>query len=304
MAGLRERMFAGAWRKPNERRWSAAVAFRGMRTARPKREELPHDAPLRRTIEADVIPRLVLAHSVAPRRQDVLPAHRGTPDSDRIARFAELILTPDQDAVQAYIEALRAHGARLETIYLDLVVPTASYLRYLWNADLYDFAEITLALWRLQQVVRGFGAAFRSEGNRRETGLRALLVPGPNAKHELPYLMFGLVMVGEFLRRDGWDTWIEPDPSSRDFAEIIRSQWFDVVEFLVSSNNRLDLLVSNIRLVRRQSPNPAVGVILSGQVFIENPELALLVGGDITATDACQGAAQAQKLVSLLSAQT
>jgi len=304
MAGLRERMFAGASRKPNERRWSTAVAFRGMRTVRPKREELPHDAPLRRTIEADVIPRLVLAHPLAPRRQEISPAHGSVPDSDRIARFAELILAADQEAACAHIEALRAHGARLETIYLDLVAPTASYLRYLWNADLYDFAEITLALWRLQQVVRGFGAAFRGEGNRRETGRRALLVPGPNAKHELPYLMFGLVMVGEFLRRDGWDTWIEPDPSSRDFAEIIRSHWFDVVEFLVSGNNRLDTLASTIRLVRRQSPNQAVGVILSGQVFVENPELVLLVGGDITAIDACQSAAQAQRLVSLLSAHT
>jgi len=304
MAGLRARMFAGASRKPNERRWSAAVAFGGMRTARPKREELPQDAPLRRTIEADVIPRLVLAHPLAPLRQDVLRAQRNSSDSDRIARFAALILTPNQDAAWAHIEALRADGVRLETIYLDLVVPTASYLRYLWDADLYDFAEITLALWRLQQVVRSFGTAFRNEGNRRETGLRALLVPGSNAKHELPYMMFGLVMVGEFLRRDGWDTWIEPDPSSRDFAEIIRSQWFDVVEFLVSGNNRPDLLASNIRLVRRQSPNPAVGVILSGQVFVENPELVLLVGGDISAIDACQGAAQAQKLVSVLSAHT
>ena len=302
MAGLRERMFAGASRKQNERWWSTAVAFRGMRTVRPKREELPHEAPLRRTIEADVIPRLVLTHPLAPLREET--AHGSVPDSDRIARFAELILAPDQEAARAHIEALRAHGVRLETIYLDLVVPTASYLRYLWNADLYDFAEITLALWRLQQLVRGFGAAFRGEGNRRETGLRALLVPGPNAKHELPYLMFGLVMVGEFLRRDGWDTWIEPDPTSRNFAEIIRSQWFDVVEFLVSGNGRLDVLASNIRLVHRQSPNPAVGVILSGQVFVENPELVLLVGGDITAIDACQGARQAQKLVGLLSAKT
>jgi hypothetical protein len=275
-----------------------------MRTARPRKEEPPHDALLRRTIEAEVIPRLVLGHPLAPLRQDVLPAHGSLPASDRIAQFAELILAPDQDAARGHVEALRADGARLETIYLDLVVPTASYLRYLWDADLYDFAEITLALWRLQQVVRSFGTAFRSEGNRRETGLRALLVPGPNAKHELPYMMFGLVMVGEFLRRDGWDTWIEPDPSSRDFAEIVSSQWFDVVEFLVGGNSRLDLLASNIRLVRHQSPNPAVGVILSGQVFIENPELVLLVGGDITAIDACQGAAQAQKLVSLLSAQT
>jgi hypothetical protein len=39
--------------------------------------------------------------------------------------------------------------------------------------------------------------------------------------------------------------------------------------------------------------------MVHGQVFIEHPELVLLVGADLTATDARQGALQAQHLVGL-----
>jgi hypothetical protein len=40
--------------------------------------------------------------------------------------------------------------------------------------------------------------------------------------------------------------------------------------------------------------------MVCGQVFIEHPELVLLVGADISATDARQGSVQAQNLVGLL----
>jgi len=301
--GLRERMWAGALRQPTEGEPSTVRTADGL-SELPVLAQKPQATGLKRTIEAEIIPRLVLAHPAATRDPSIPAATTAAARSERIARFADLILTTDPDAAYAHIEALRARGVRLEAIYLDLIIPTASYLRCLWNDDVCDFAEVTLGLWRLQQVVRAFGAAFRSEGGCCETGQRALLLPGLNAKHELPYVMFGLVMIGEFFRRGGWDTWIEPDPSSQDFAAVVRSQWFDVVEFLVSGDKRLDKLASSIREVRRQSPNRAIGVIVSGRVFVENPELVLLVGADMTAIDARQGTLQAQNLVRLLSDRT
>ena len=72
-------------------------------------------------------------------------------------------------------------------------------------------------------------------------------------------MMFDLVLVGEFFRRDGWDAWIEPDSSSVEFSEIVRNHWFDVVEFLVSGDKRLDALAANISAVRRDSPNQSLG---------------------------------------------
>ena len=123
-----------------------------------------------------------------------------------------------------------------------LLAPAAIHLRRLWSNDLCGFADATLALWRLQQLLRQYSGEFRAETERQETGHRALLAPTPREKHELSYAMFCLVLMSEFFRRDGWEAWIEPDPTTAEFAHVIHEQWFDVVEFLVSGDKQLDAL--------------------------------------------------------------
>ena len=86
--------------------------------------------------------------------------------------------------------------------------------------------------------------------------------------------------------------------------EVVRSQWFDVVEFLVSGDKQLDALAAGIQMIRRESPNRSVGVMVCGQVFIEHPELVLLVGADLTATDARQGALKAEGLARLMASRS
>jgi hypothetical protein len=230
-----------------------------------------------------------------------IPVSFDDPALKDAAALAELMLTGDTDGAGVRVDALRAHGFALEDIYLQLLAPAAAYLRRLWNADLCGFAEATLALWRLQQLLRRYSVEFRAESDRAETGRRALLAPTPLEKHDLGHAMFYLVLISEFFRRDGWEAWIEPDPKAREFADVVRQEWFDVVEFLVSGDKQLDALASRIRMVRRESQNRSIGVMVCGQVFIEHPELVLLVGADLTATDARQGAVQAQQLVGLAS---
>ena len=248
---------------------------------------------LTRTVEVDIIPRLVMAHKAALATKPLPTSEPGDPEQGA-ATLAEQILSEDTEAVCTRIEALRAAGHSLKSIYIKLLAPTASHLRRLWANDLCGFAEVTLALWRLQQVLRHYSVEFRSEVDRQDGGHRALLVPNSREKHDLSYIMFGLVMMSEFLRRDGWEAWIEPDTSSREFVETVRNQWFDVVEFLVSGDKQLDALASGIRMIRRDSPNRSIGVMVCGQVFIEHPELVLLVGADLTANDARQAALTAE----------
>jgi len=250
---------------------------------------------LTRAIEADIVPRLVLAHRTIP-----VVVEPDKPPPNEVGQFAEMILAADLDSACAHIQALRDQGKPLEEIYIELLGPAAAHLRNLWSADLCDFADVTLALWRLQQVVREFSTAFRSEGENHETGLRALLVPAPGEKNELGYVMFGLVMLAEFFRRDGWDAWLEPDTSSKEFRGIIRGQWFDVVELIVSGDKKMDALAERIRMIRRESPNRSIGVMVCGPAFVEHPELVLLVGADEMANDPRQGSVQAQKVVGLL----
>jgi MerR family transcriptional regulator, light-induced transcriptional regulator len=252
---------------------------------------------LSRTIEVEIIPRLVMAHGSAA--QQVAPLNLAAGD-DTVASFAELILGTESHRAAELVQAHRDRGVSLETIYLDLLVPTARHLRHLWMNDEWGFAEVTLALWRMQQLLRDFSPAFCGDAAVKSAGLRALLTPAPAEKHDIGHMMFGLVLAGEFFRRDGWDTWIEPDPASAAFIETIRTQWFDVVEFFASADKKLDDLTTNIRTLRRESINRNIGVMICGPAFTERPELVLLVGGDAVVSDFSQETLQAQNVVNLL----
>jgi hypothetical protein len=260
-------------------------------------------AVLARTVEFEVLPRLALAHpphagpdQAPPPRLRCAPSGR-VPDAVR--EFCKLVLSKDADAATHHVGELRARGRSLDGIYLELLAPSARYLRHLWDEDVCDFAEATLALWRLQQILREFSTVFRSTGAQHSCGLRALLAPAPGETQELGYLMFELALIGEFFRRDGWDAWIEPKSSGVEFSSLVRSQWFDVVEFLVSGDKRLDALAATIRSVRRDSPNQALRILVCGPAFVQHPELVLVVGGDVPAADAKLGVAQARNLVGL-----
>lgn len=251
---------------------------------------------LSKTIEAEIIPRLVMAHGAAHPLQ--LP--EVSPGEIDVPGFAELVLGKGSDRAADYIQRYRDRGIPLERLYLELLAPTAQHLRHLWMNDEWDFAEITLGLWRLQQLLRDLSPAFCADAAVKTAGLRALLTPSPGDKHDIGHMMFGLVLAGEFFRRDGWDAWIEPDVTNVDFIETIRTQWFDVVEIFASGDKKLDDLASTIRLVRRHSPNPNIGVMVCGPAFTERPELVLLVGGDAIVSDFSQEALQARNVVNLL----
>jgi MerR family transcriptional regulator, light-induced transcriptional regulator len=250
---------------------------------------------VKRAVEFEIVPRLLLAHpsggSLSPSLNLDFP--------NEIKGFAETVLGRSEDAAGAYIQGLHDQGVPLEAIYLKLIAPTARYLQYQWLEDERDFAEVTLAQCRLQQLLRQFSTAFRGD-HPHATGLRALLAAGPGELHDLGYPVFGLVLLGEFFRRDGWDAWIEPAPKAGELSTLIHNEWFDVVEFMVSGEKRLDELASTIKAIRKASLNKSLGVLVCGQTFVEHPELVLLVGGDGPAADPRDAASQAEKLVRMI----
>jgi methanogenic corrinoid protein MtbC1 len=264
----------------------------------PRRRLATPEQVLARTVEADIIPRLVFAL-----RETKNPASATTANSLKLDEFTQVVLVGNTAEACAYVDEMRSRGLSLEQIYLDLIEPTARRLGDLWNADVCDFIAVTVGVLRLQQVLHEFGLAFRREVEPREHGHRALLIPAPGEKDSFGHLMFGtfgLVMAAEFLRRDGWDTYVDSSASSSEAICIVRREWFDVVEMSVTSESRLGDLTAGIRQIRRASRNRAIGVIVSGPVFRDHPEKASSVGADMVAMDGRQAALQADNLMELL----
>jgi methanogenic corrinoid protein MtbC1 len=253
-------------------------------------------AGLVRTLDVEIIPRLVLARRAAPGAVAVDEA--GAPvqvSVQEVTAFARVVLDRDVGDVTAHVAGMRARGFSLETIFLEVLGPTARCLGAMWDEDLCDFTEVTVGLWRLQQVVRDLSPAFRSEVDYQEHGRRALLIPAQGEQHT-----FGLFMVAEFFRRAGWDVWAGPVSAAGEVLSLVRNEWFAVVGISVSCETRLEGLAANIHAIRRASRNRAVGVMVGGPVFVERPELAALVGADASATDGRQAALQAESLLAML----
>lgn len=243
------------------------------------------------TIEGEIIPRLMLAHHADGPVRNESPG-QGDAGAFEVEAFAELAMSSDAEAPAAHVALLREAGASLESIYLNLLAPTARYLGELWEADLCDFTTVTAALWRLQHLMYDLSPDFQGDGETQTRKHHALLAPVPGSQHT-----FGLLMVAEFFRRGGWDVWTQPATTMFELVEAVHSEWFDLIGFSAATETQIEGLTSVIVTLRKASCNPNVVVLVGGAVFVAHPDLVAQVGADATAADAAQAIEQAQRMV-------
>lgn len=247
---------------------------------------------LRRAIEAEIIPRLMLAHG-ASGNDDAGPAAVAPAcGADEPAELADMLLHRAPGDARAYVQARRHAGRSVEAIYLELLAPAARHLGAMWEADLCDFTQVTVGLWRLQQIVHEHGASFQSEHPARATGRRALLVPAPGSQHT-----FGLLLVGEFFRRGGWQVAGDPTIGLEAAVSLLACQPFDLVGLSVGSECHVDAAASAILALRRTSLNRSLIVMVGGPVVGLWSDFAERVGADATACDGAAAVALADDLV-------
>ncbi len=247
---------------------------------------------LLRTIEGEIIPRLVLALQSTPAAATLEGAARSATGEDDVTEFARLVALHDISVASAYLSALLHRGVALETIYLDLLAPAARLLGEWWKQDLRDFTEVTSGLCRMHQLLHEFSPSFLHDAQPSAPDRCVLLVPMPGEQHS-----FGLIMVAEFFRRAGWDVWDLHPSSPGDLLGIVRKQWFSVVGISLSCGSRLEEVTPLIAAVRETSRNKAVSVMVGGQTFIGHPERVAAVGADATASDGRRAALEANRLV-------
>jgi MerR family transcriptional regulator, light-induced transcriptional regulator len=250
---------------------------------------------LTRTIEAEIIPRLLLANSAAQCQPDpgpelvftnIVPAH------EHVEELANLVVRHDITTSQAYIENLRARGTSLDDVFLKLLAPTARHLGELWDADLQNFTDVTIGLTTLQHLLRTLSPGYDDFVDQVPPGHRILLVPARGETHT-----FGLRMLEEFFRRAGWDVDISTSADKPGFTALIASENISVVGFSLSLESGLDQLAADIRNMRRKSKNPDVGIMVGGPAFLDHPERVKQVGADGTAADGLMAVAAANRFV-------
>lgn len=291
MAGNTGRRMARLWRASSDLAKSDAPP-RGQRRAElPGVQALGLDGLLR-TIEGEIIPRLVLAH----RGQfDAGHCAGAATTAEQVSELTRLVLGGDSELILAYVRSVQRGGVELDTIFLDLIAPVAHRLGEMWLADECDFSTVTLCAWRLQRLLHDVSASFHADAAPPADDRRILLAAMPGEQHTL-----GLSMVGEFFRKAGWEVADAPLPLAADLVALAGRRWFEVVGISLGSDTRFDALSALVRELRRASRNPSVGIMVGGPAFLDRPEAVVRVGADVSASDGRSAVRVAQDLIGAL----
>ena len=206
--------------------------------------------------------------------------------------FVAAVRSTDDAKAAEFLRGILAEGATIEAVYLDLLAPSARRLGVLWENDDCDFVEVTVSLGRMQRALRDLSQLFLADAAHREPVGSALLTCTPGEQHTM-----GVIMVGEFLLRDGWRVSVGAPWSEHDLLTLVRTEWFDVIGFSVGAAERLPGLKRDIQQLTAASRNPRVQVMVGGPVFCEHPDAVGDVGANALAGDAREAPRVARQLL-------
>jgi methanogenic corrinoid protein MtbC1 len=248
-------------------------------------------ARLTRTIEGEIVPRLIMSRKLTAAEAVPRILYNDLLDELDVKEFVRLLLAHEPGVASAYVDTVRQRGATLDGICLDLLAPAARELGLLWEEDECDFMQVTVGLCRLHQVLRELSPAFDCDEVPEEGDRGILLVPYPGEQHT-----FGITLVAQFLRRAGWDVAQESPATVADLVKLTRQNFFALVGLSVASDRGREDLAQTIRLIREQSRNRKIGVLVGGPLFLADPALAARVGADATASNGSDAVHQAERI--------
>jgi MerR family transcriptional regulator, light-induced transcriptional regulator len=235
---------------------------------------------LHRTIETEIVPRLLLAHST---HGEKLAADLNISPSitmDEVDEFAQILVSESIHKAKSFTLAILNRGVPLDIVLLWLFAPSARYLGELWKRDVCDFVDVTIALSKLQQLLRSLSPEDPEDQFPIAAQRRAFLAVLPGDQHT-----FGLFIVQEFFRRAGWYVCGAGCDSTEELLNISHSGPFDIVGLSVSNDASQSALTTLISSLRKSALNHDVQVMVGGRFFIDNPQLVASIGADATAPD-------------------
>ncbi|MDJ0643734.1 MAG: cobalamin-dependent protein [Erythrobacter sp.] len=241
-------------------------------------------------IEGDIIPRLLMAHSTGGTIHPVGNASEIAPSDAN--RFAMLPLTHEATELLEEVDTFLEKGVSVDAIYLDLLAPAARRLGEMWNEDECDFVDVTMGLWRLQEVMRD--VARRSPritdtlGNPRS----AIFAPMPGDQHS-----FGAIMIEDVFARAGWKSEVLPRPERRELLDTVAHKPYDLLGLTLSRDCPSSAVTNLVKAVRSVSANPHITVLIGGRLVNQNPAMVAEVGADGTGVDARAALDVAERLV-------
>lgn len=247
------------------------------------RQELFHDQIYRQTIsEIGVLRNTLPQDALASLAKEVIkrlsdhsnatsPAVHAPPEA-RIESLARAFMDSDVNVGLRFVEAIRAEGASIETVYLVYLARAARKLGEWWEDDAVSFVEVGLATGHIYAVMRGLKPLFPPISPRpQKKSAFFALVPGET--HAL-----GVEIAADMFRRRGWDITLKTNLDHDALISQAVASGPSVIGLSAAGEHALGPLARLVVALRISLPNSAI--MLSGNIVNTSPELLKPIGLD------------------------
>ena len=215
---------------------------------------------------------------------------------DLVSELAVRSMKNDPEIATSFVDSLLAQGLSAESICLDLFEPAARHMGKLWSEEACSDMDVTAGVCRLQALTRHLGAAFRAKTSAADDARSVLLATQPGEPH-----MLGVGLAAQFFWQAGWNVLCEFPASDDALATLVNRRWFDLLDLSLSGvftrEHRMLAMSKTIAAARAASQNPAMVVLVNGRVFLNRPELAVVVGANAAYSRVGQAVGKANRVL-------
>lgn len=201
--------------------------------------------------------------------------------SDDVEDFTQLSVKADARALMEFVDQHISDGSSIDSVFVDLLAPSARRLGEYWDDDQGDFVDVTMGLWRIQEILRELTLRFPPPAVAGFGQRSALFSTMPGEQHSL-----GTLMIAECFYRAGWDTDILIEPTQSELIGKFANRHYDLIGLTISRDCPRATLANLVNAIRSVSSNPGAQIMMGGRLINEKPELVEQCGADATAKDA------------------
>ncbi len=148
---------------------------------------------------------------------------------------------------------------------IQLILPVVYRIELHWLNDRKSFSDTLLAFWCLQQLLKHHNDRHQTHWDafaNTPAARNILLSPAPGCGHSI-----GTLAVADFFRSSNWNTTVLIDTDHRLIVDTLSSHEFDFVGLSVGHDAGLDGLVDFLHTLRAHSRNPALQILVGGNIF-------------------------------------
>lgn len=196
--------------------------------------------------------------------------------------YLDAVLAGDRRRAFATVDRARAAGIGHRELYLEVFQPALREVGRLWQENRITVADEHLATAITQAAMARLYDDLFTVSRRRGPLLVAACADAE--RHEL-----GLRMICDLLELEGWDTvFLGATTPIESLVDLVEARRPAVVALSASISPHLARVREAIRALRERMGDRAPLVVVGGRAFMEDPELAVQVGADLTAEDAVE----------------